>query len=234
MGFNYYTLFEFVFGLLLPALVILFFIFSKNKKQVAYDSIAYGLGAFVGSMVAVFIAFILTNTLFLSGVAFSDDTSGLAIAGTVFGFMIAVLFVICESLKILAINKFIKEEVRNKYSSVGFSAGVVIAQSVIMFVALNIFENYEMSIGYAVFTGLFVLGSGIMYTALSYASECALRLGSKGAAYGISSVYYIFLIALIICISSAILTYIITAFFFAVSIGLAAVFIVRGRKTGDK
>ena len=48
MGFNYFTLLEFPFGLALPLAVILFFALSKNRKTYAYDSIAYGVGAFLG------------------------------------------------------------------------------------------------------------------------------------------------------------------------------------------
>lgn len=232
MGFNNYTLLVFPLGLLIPAVVIAFFAFSKHKKESAYDAIAYGAVSFLASMVAVFLAFIITNALFLSNLTFSDDTSGLTIAGVVFSFMIAVMFVVCESLKLSVINKFKSSEKRTKFSALAYSAGVIIAQNAVVFVALNIFNNYDMTAGFALFSGAALLVTGIMYTALSLASEVALVLNSKGAAYGVSAVYYLFLISAIICVRSSVLLYIVTAFFFVISLVLSGVFIKK--KAGKK
>ena len=228
MGFNYATLLEFPFALLLPVAVILFFSLSKNRKTYAYDSIAYGVGAFLGSILCVAIAFIFTNSVILAGLTFEDDTSGMGIAGKIFSIMVAVLFVFCESFKMMTVKKFITSETRTKFSSLGFSAGVVIAQSGVIFVALNLFDAYEMNSGYAIFSGLILLVTGIMYTILSFAAEKALVLGSKGAAYALSSVYYIFWIAVILCVNSPTLMYVVCSIVYLVALILSAVFLKNG------
>ena len=240
MGFNYFTLLEFPFGLALPLAVILFFALSKNRKNYAYDSIIYGVGAFLGSLLCVAIVFIFTNSVILAGLSFSDDVSGMTIAGTIFSIMIAVLFVFCESFKMMTIKKFIGSDTRTKFSSIGFSAGVIIAQSGVIFVALNFFDSYDMEAGYAIFSGIILLVTGVMYTVVSYAAEKALCLGSEGAAYAISSVYYIFWIAVIICVSSSVLMYIVCALIYVVAFVLSAVFlknsgnfIKKTEKTGE-
>ncbi len=225
MGFNYFTLLEFPIGLALPIAIILFFALSKNRKTYAYDSIAYGIGAFLGSLLCVAIVFIFTNSIILAGLSFSDDVSGMTIAGTIFSIMIAVLFVFCESFKMMTIKKFTESETRTKFSSIGFSAGVVIAESIVIFVALNLFDSYEMEAGYAIFSGLILLVTGVMYTVLSYAAEKALSLGSKGAAYALSSVYYIFWIAVIVCVSSSTLMYIVCSVIYVIAFVLSAVFL---------
>lgn len=46
MGFNEITLLELIFGLLIPLAVIIFFLLSKNRGNIAYDSIAYGFASF--------------------------------------------------------------------------------------------------------------------------------------------------------------------------------------------
>ena len=225
MGFNYFTLLEFPIGLALPIAVILFFVFSKNRKTYAYDSIAYGVGAFLGSLLFAAIVFVFTNSVILAGLSFSDDVSGMKIAGTIFSIMIAVLFIFCESFKMMTIKKFKDSDTRTKFSSIGFSAGVVIAQSIVIFVALNFFDSYEMEAGYAIFSGLILLVTGVMYTVLSYAAEKALALGSKGAAYALSSVYYIFWIAVIICVGSSTLMYVVCSAIYVIAFVLSAVFL---------
>ena len=144
--------------------------------------------------------------------------------------MIAVLFVFCESFKMMTMKKFSESDTRKEFSSIGFSAGVVIAQSVVIFVALNFFDSYEMEAGYAIFSGLILLVTGVMYTVLSYASEKALILGSKGAAYALSSVYYIFWIGVIVCVSSTTLMYIVSSLIFVIAFVLSAVFLKNSGK----
>ena len=128
MGFNFLTLLSLPFGMIIPALVFCFFVFSKKEANVSFTTIGYGMLSFFASIVAVFIVFVATNTLFLSAVRFEDDSSGMGIAGTIIIVLIAVLFVACESLKMIVINKFSKQEQPVKYASLGFSAGVIIAQ----------------------------------------------------------------------------------------------------------
>ncbi len=230
MGFNYFTLLEFPFGLIIPIAAILFFVISKNRKSYAYDAIAYGFGAFLGSLMATAIAFVALNTFFLAGLTFSDDVSGMTIAGTIFSVMIAVLFVFCESFKMMTFKKFFKEEKRTELSSVAFSSGVILAQSGVIFVALNFFDNYEMTAGYAIFSGIIITVTGAMYTVLSFAAEKALKLGSRGAAYAISSVYYIFWIAVIFCVGSPVLMYIVSVLIFVFAFVISAVFLKNGNK----
>ena len=242
MGFNYFTLLQLPFGLIIPIAVILFFILSKNRKSYAYDSIFYGIGSFLGSILCVAIAFIFTNSVILAGLSFSDETSGMTIAGTIFSIMLAVLFIFCESFKMMTIKKFTESEKRTKFSSLGFSAGVIVAECAVMFVALNFFDGYEMNAGYAVFTGVIITVTGIMYTILSFAAEKALKLGSKGAAYAVSSIYYIFWIAVIFCVQSTkpILLYIVGSLIYVIAIVISAVFLkkngsftTKGAKAGE-
>ncbi len=230
MGFNYFTLLELPFGLLIPIAVILFFILSKKRKSYAYDSIVYGIGSFLGSILGVVIVFIFTNSVILSGLMFEDDTSGMAVAGTIFSIMIAVLFVFCESFKMMTIKKFVESEKRTKLSSIGFSAGVIVAQTAVIFIALNFFDGYEMSAGYAAFSGIMIAVTGIMYTILSFAAEKSLLLGSKGAAYAVSSIYYIFWIAVILCVlsSSSALLYIVCSLIYVIALVISAVLLKNG------
>ena len=236
MGFNSLTLLSLPFGLILPVAIIIFFCFSKKKNHIAYDSVAYGFGGFLASVVAVFVVFIAMNTLLLSSVKFVDDNSGMQAAGAVIIALIVILFIVCESFKMMTVNKFIKSEgERTLFSSIGYSAGVVIAQNALVFVALNIFNNYEMEATYAIFSGLILFVSSIMYVAVSAATEIMLRDGYKYPAYGVSFVYYLFWIALILAVRSTILMYIITAFFFVVTLVLSGVFFFRSKiKTEGK
>lgn len=230
MGFNYTTLMFLPIGLVLPVAVILFFMLSKSKKQVAYDTIAYGFGSFFASAVAVFIAFLALNGLFLSNITFSDQTSGLAIAGTVFGVMLALLFFVCETLKLIVVKKFMSAEQKNKFSSLGFSAGIVLAQNALVFVALNVIEKEQVTAGFAFFSGAAILFTGIIYTLNSISAETALKLGSKSTAYALSSVYYLFWLSVIVFVSSSVLIWISTALFMALSIVLFYVFVIKNKK----
>lgn len=76
MGFNEITLLELIFGLLIPLAVIIFFLLSKNRGNIAYNSIGYGFVSFLASIIIVFIIFTIANMLFLSSLEFGEDTSG--------------------------------------------------------------------------------------------------------------------------------------------------------------
>lgn len=229
MGFNAVTLLALPFGLIMPLAIIIYFCVSKKRKQIAVDSAAYGLGGFLASVVAAFVVFIVFNALFLSSVKFDDDASGLKIAGTIISILILILFIVCESFKMMTVNKFLKDEKKNILSGIGYSAGVVLAQNLLVFIALNIFSNYEMNESYAIFSGAFVFVTSIMYTALSVAAEIMLRDGYKYPAYGVSFVYYLYWIAAVLCIRSTVLIYVVTAFFFILSLVLSGVFIIRSK-----
>ncbi len=234
MGFNSTTLLSLPFGLIIPVIVMVYFAFSKRKANIAYDSIAYGFVSFLASLVAVFIAFILVNTLFLSSLTFEDDTSGLGVAGTIIAVMIAMLYIVCESLKIATLKKFKKSETRYLYAGAGFSAGVIIAQNAAVFVALNIFSQYEMEPQYAIFSGAIVCLTGIMYTVLSVSSDIALDDSGNGAVMALSSVYYLFWILAIVSSNSTILIYIVSALFFVISMILGGIFIIGKHKKSER
>lgn len=231
MEFNTQTLFSLPFGLLVPIVVILFFLFSKRRQNIAYDAVAYGFVSFLGSIVAVFIVFIIANALFLSSVTFENENSGLGFAGTVISVMIAILYFVCETFKIMTVKKFRKDENKYLYSGIAFSAGVIIAQNAIVFVALNIFDGYEMEIQYALFSGAILCVTGIMYSVLSAASDIALKDASESVVYGINAVYYLFWIFAIIFSGSTVLMYISVVFFFVLSFVIGGVFLFHNKKT---
>lgn len=234
MGFNSITLLSFVFGLLVPLGVLVFFFLSPRKKEITFDSIAYGFVSFLGSIIAAFIIFTFASMLFMNNITFDseDASSGLGFAGTVISVMVAILFVLNESLRMFTLNKFRNSE-RHLYSGIGFAAGTIIAQSCAVFVAINIFDGYEMDAPYALFSGGIICVTGIMYLLLSYSSEIAFEISGKGAAYGLMSVYYIFWIAIVIFSSSTIMLYVAGGVVFLVAVALSAVFVVR-RSRGEK
>ena len=225
MGFDTTTLLLFPIGLLLPIATILFFVFYKDKKSIAHDTVFYGIGSFLGSMVAAFIAFLILNAVLSAGFSVDDYTSGFGLVSTIFSVLIAVIFIICESLKMVSIKKFLSDDTRNRFSSLGFSSGVIIAQNAIFFVALNLFRDSNPT--WSLFTGLFIFVTGIIYYVLSMASEKCLALGSKGAAYGLSGVYYLMWISIVFAISSSILIVFFVVFFFVVSLVLSYIFLKR-------
>lgn len=234
MGFNSTTLLSLPLGLLLPVAIIVFLIISKKKKNVSFDSFFIGFGSFLASIAIVAALFIAFNAVFLSTITFSDDTSGIKTVGAIIVCLIIALYIVCESFKLSAIKKAQTADVPKEYTSLGFSAGVIASQNIIVFVALNIFSHYEMNIGYAIFSGGILLFTGIMYLVLSYASEIMLRDNHKGPAYAISSVYYVFWITVILLIAaqinSSLIVYVISAFYFVVSFVLSAVFIFKIKK----
>lgn len=234
MGFNYSTLLVFPVSLILPIAVFLFFVLSKNRKNLAYESVFYGIGAFLGSILCVAIVFVFTNSVILSGLSFEDDTSGMQIAGTIFSIMIAVLFIFCESFKMMTIKKFTEAETHTKLSSIGFSAGVIIAQSAVIFVALNLFDNYDMTTGYALFSGIILTITGIMYTVLSFAAEKVFALGSKGAAYAVSSIYYIFWISVILLVQFPVPMLVVSGVIYLVAFIISAVFLKNSKTLSKK
>ena len=236
MGFDYRTLLCLPFGLLLPIALFVFLSVSKKKKPISFDPILMGIGSFFASIAAVAVVFVFAN-MFLSSLTFSDASSGMTTVGGIIVVMILAVYAVCESFRIHIIIKFIKADEPKKYSSLGFSAGVVIAQNAIVFVALNIFSLFELNIGYALFSGALLLFTGIMYTVLSYANEIMLFDGHKAPAYALSSVYYLFWIAIVTLIAfqtdislSSILIYVAFAFFFVLSFVLSAVFIFKFKK----
>ena len=127
---------------------------------------------------------------------------------------------------------FVPKE-NKKFLSValGFSAGVVIAQSGVFFVALNIFNDATPL--FALFTGAFILLSGVMYYVLSYATEISFALGSKYAAYAVSAVYYVMWIFMMLFINSPTLIVVIAALFFVISLVLGYAFVKRTKKSGS-
>ena len=230
MEFNQTTLLEPIFGLLIPLIVIILFMLSKRRSEIAFDSIAYGFVSFLGSIVAVFIAFLIANSLFLSSFTFEDDTSGLTLAGTVIIIMVIILFAVCETCKLMTIKKFQKNENRFRLSGIGFAAGVIIAQTAVVFVALNFFSD-EITVPYALYSGGIVCFTGIMYLVVSGACQVIIKESKNIApAYALSSIYYLFWIAAIICCRSTVLIYIVSAFIFILSFVLSGVFLFRIRK----
>ncbi|MBP3481090.1 MAG: hypothetical protein J6K66_05760 [Clostridia bacterium] len=228
MGFNEITLLELIFGLLIPLAVIIFFLLSKNRGNIAYDSIAYGFASFLASVIVVFIIFTIANMLFLSSFEFGEDSSGMATVGIIICVMIAILFAVCETLKIMTIKKFQKNENRFLLPGVGFSAGVIIAQNACLFVALNIYNRYEMDTQYALYSGAILCVTGIMYLVLSWACESIVKSSASTApAYAISSVYYLFWIAAIAFSGSTVLLYISSVFFFILAFVLSGVFLFK-------
>lgn len=228
MGFNSITLLELIFGLLIPIIVIAAFLLSKKKSEIAFDSIAYGFVSFLASIVAVFIGFMIINALFLPSLSFEDESSGLTLAGTVICAMVVILFAVCESLKISTIKKFQKNETHYRMSGIGFSAGVILAQNVCVFIVLNVLNNYDMDAAYALYSGGIVCITGIMYLVLSGACQVIVKNGQSTApAYALSSVYYLYWIAAIIFSRSTIMIYTVTALFFILTFVLSGVFLTR-------
>ena len=231
-GFNQSTLLVFVFGLVLPACVLAFFFISKQRKKIAFESIGYGFGGFLISIAAVLIAALIMNGLFMAGLTFEDETSGLTVAGAIISFMVAILGVVCEFLKILTIRKFQKSEKRTLYSGIGYSAGVVIAQSLIVFIAMNIMQGYDVDSSWSLVSGGIVLVTGIMYLIMSASCDIILAETPKsGPAFIISMLYYAFWIAEIFASRSTALLYTVAVLFFVLSAVLCGVFIVRTRRS---
>lgn len=230
MGFNEITLLELIFGLLIPLAVIIFFLLSKNRGDIAYNSIGYGFISFFVSIVIVFIIFTVANMLFLSSLEFGEDTSAMATVGAIICAMIAILFAVCETFKIMTIKKFQKNETRFLLPGVGFSAGVIIAQNVCLFIGLNIYNRYEMDTQYALYSGGILCITGVMYLVLSWACESIVKSSASTApAYAISSVYYLFWIAAIAFSGSTVLLYISSIFFFILAFVLSGVFLFKTR-----
>lgn len=231
MGFNFTTLLELVFGLLIPVIIILCFLFSKRKKEIAFESITYGFLSFLGSIVAVFIGFIIVNSLFLSSLSLNDETSGFVISGSIIIIMLAILFAACESLKVMTIRNFQKKETHYRMAGIGFSAGVIIAQNVCVFIMLNAINNYEIDAAYALYSGGIICITGIMYLVLSASCQVILKdYKNPVPAYALSSVYYLYWTSAIICSRSTILLYLVSALFFVISFVLSGVFIFKIRK----
>lgn len=231
MGFNFTALLTFVFGLLLPVIIFISFLFSKRKKEIAFESIIYGFLSFMGSIVAVFIGFMLVNSLFLSSLKFDDVNSGMIISGTIIIIMLAILFFACESLKIMTIRNFQNRETNFRMSGIGFTAGVIIAQNVCIYIMLNIMKGYELDAAYALYSGGIVCITGIMYLVLSASCQVILKDYKNFApAYALSSIYYLYWVFAIIVSKSTILLYLVSATFFIASFILSGVFIFKKRK----
>ena len=231
MGFDYTTLLVFPLGLLLPIITLVAFALLKNKKMVKFDTVFYGIGAFLGSIVVAFIIFIIMQTVLVSGFSADNYASGYTLVSIIFSVLIAVIFVCCESFKMVTIKKYADKEEKAFAPSLGFSAGVVIAQSGVFFVALNIFKDATPL--FALFTGAFILLSGVMYYVLSYAAEISFTLGSKYAAYAVSAVYYVMWIFMMLFINSPTLIVVIAALFFVISLVLGYAFVKRTKKSGS-
>ncbi len=228
MGFDFKTLLSLPLGLLLPVIIVIYMMSNKKNKKVAFDSIFIGFGAFLASLAAVAVVFILFNTVFLTGLKFSDDTSGLTIVGVIISALLIALFVVCESFKLSTIKKFVSAETPLEFSAMGFSAGVIVAQNIVVFVVNNILGDLETF--NIIFFGLILLVTGIMYTVLSIACESMVAEGFKTPAYAISAVYYLFWVAVIVFVQSSTLIYIATAFLFVLSFVLSGVFLFRLKK----
>ncbi len=232
MGFNYTTLLEFIFGLIPPAAIILYLILSKRRDQIAFSAIGYGFLSFMGSVIAVFIVFVAANALFLSSITFEDDSSGLTLAGAIICGMVAVIYGVCETLKIMTIKKFKAEEKRTRMSGAAFAAGVILAQNAVIFIALNMFDKYSMDARYALFSGGIVCVTGIMYTVLSAACQVMVGMTANNLpAFMLSAVYYLFWIAAVICSRSTVLIYTATVLFLLLTFVLSGVFLFKTGKS---
>ena len=49
MGFNNITLLVFPLGLLLPLATVAYMVYASTKKKIAFDTVFYGIGAFLES-----------------------------------------------------------------------------------------------------------------------------------------------------------------------------------------
>ena len=226
MGFDHVTLLVFPLGLLLPLVTLVFMVIMNGKKRkVSFDTFFYGIGSFLGSMVAVFISFIILQSVLSSALSVEDYTDGFTLVSIIFSALIAVLCLFCESLKMVTIKHFSTDDKKSFLPSLGFSAGVITAQSGVFFVALNIFE--DTSAMFALFTGAFIMITGVVYYVLSYAAEVSLLSGSKGAAYGVSAFYYLMWIGAVLAIRSTTLVAVVVVAFFIISLIFGYVFIKR-------
>ncbi len=231
MGFNSLTLLSLIFGLIVPVAIFIIFILSKHRKELALGSVGYGFLSFLASIVAVFVVFVISNSTFLASLTFENETDGLLSMGIVICVMVAILYLVCESLKMWALKKFTADENKFRFAGLGFSAGVILAQNVVVFIALNIFSNYEMEPAYALFSGAIVCVTGIMYTVISHSCDIIIKSGTEAPAYAISAVYYLFWVSAIIFSRSTIMLYISLAFFFVLSFALSGAFIFKIKKS---
>lgn len=229
MSIDYTTLLVLPLGLLLPLATVVFFVMSRKKVKVSYDTIFYGIGSFIGAFGVAFLAFFILQGLFFTGFSADNYFDGYVLVSSIFSVLIAIIFIVCESLKMVTFKKCLKSDDHSYFPSLGFSAGVVLTQCAAFFVALNAFDSVTPL--WAVFSGAFVLLSGVMYYVLSYASEVAFSLGSKGAAYVISSIYYLMWICMMLFIKSSVLVVTVASLFFVLSLVFGFVFIARNKKT---
>lgn len=236
MGFNTTVLFAHIFGLIIPIALLFFFAFSKHRKEIAFDSVFYGIAGFGLGIVAAVMLFLIANMMVLSGITFEsdDNESGLALAAGVLSVLIIIVYLVCETFKLYVIKKSRDSEERFRYSGLGYSAGVIIAQNAGVFVALNIIGGEELEAGLAAFTGIIVTVAGVMYTVISHACDIIYQIGSKAPAYALSFVYYFFWIAIILCSNSTVLIYTVSALIFVLAFVLSGVFVVNKEKLKRK
>lgn len=234
MGFDSTILYAHVFGLIVPVLILAFFATSKKRKQIAFDSIFYGIAAFIGGIVSAVVLFVVANMLVLSGISFDGDNgeNGLALAAVVISVLVITIYAVCETIKLYVIKKSHDSEDRPLFSGLGFSAGVIIAQNIAAFVALNIINSDELESGIPIFVGAFICFSGVMYTVLSHACDKINEYGNKAPAYALSFIYYLFWIAAVVCSNSTILLYVVLITIFVIAFVLSGVFVFRQSKSG--
>ena len=174
-------------GLAVPLGVIIALFFNKKRGSTSFQSVLYGFGTFIFSLLLVAVLLLFFSELFLSSVTLSgdDNTDAYIIIG---GSVILFLFyLISEFLKQISFYAVLKTEKKNM-AGLSFGCGFVIAQNLLIFGLAYI---SEIDVTQALFFGLLMLISGIIYILLSALNYQLVEEKHRIAGSAISFLYYL-------------------------------------------
>lgn len=220
MGFDKATLWSLPLGLLIPVAIIIYMIITRKKKPSAYNTVGYGFVSFFAAIISVFVILAILNGLFFNSMTFENQDDGMILVGIIGAVIIVIMYFICETMKYITFCNVLEKENNKENAGLGFAAGVIIAQTAVIFIISNV-AYFDMYL--SLFSGAMVLGTGVIYVLLSLIGYKLVSGNYKGPYFFLSSIYYIYYMLVMIFYRWTIGLYIISALALAVTIILSVV-----------
>lgn len=190
-------------GAIIPCGVLIGLLFTKKKKQVAYNAALWGFGGFFIALVLVAVLVLIIAQAYMPTIT-ADQASNANIYIYVGGCIILALFyLITEGMKQFSFRYALKSD-NPEFAGLTFGSGFILAQNLLI---IGLFLFGEVDLAQSLVFGLFMIISGVIYILLSLIGYQLKKEGNWKAGSAIAIVYYLIL-AIMLVVANVYVTYI--------------------------
>lgn len=212
-------------GAVIPCVVLLVLIFSKQRKKTAFKAVGYGFATFFAALVLVGVLLLVVGSIFLPSISASaaEDANGYIFAG---GSIVLALFYVCtEVLKHFSFRSVIKSE-KDANAGLTFGCGFILAQNLLI---VGLIYSGEMDMMQMIGFGILMIISGVIYLLNSTIGYMLTREGSwlSGTAMAVS---YFLIFAVMLIFANIYVTYGFVAAVLIFNLVLGYILLKKGAK----